>query len=75
LSGLSLATGFNGNGFSWAAITGQIIADLLTGRPAAFNLAPFAPGRFATTDTIPIWDNPFTAGERSDVSTPPRPLC
>ncbi len=61
--GRTLAAGFEGNGFSWAAITGQIIADLLTGRPAAFNLAPFDPGRFAEHGTA--WQNPFTAGERS----------
>ena len=61
--GLTLAAGFNGNGFSWAAITGQIVADLLTGRPAAFDLTPFAPGRFATRGTV--WQNPFTVGERS----------
>ncbi len=62
--GLTLAAGFNGNGFSWAAITGQIVADLLTGRPAAFDLTPFDPGRFATHGTA--WQNPFTVGERSD---------
>lgn len=59
--GLTLAAGFNGGGFSWAAITGKIVASLLDGRDAGFDLAPFAPGRFADAGTA--WANPFTAGE------------
>jgi hypothetical protein len=60
LSGLSLATGFNGNGFSWAAITGQT---------PAFDLTVFRPGRFAERGTA--WENPFTAGERGDAPGTP----
>jgi sarcosine oxidase subunit beta len=63
LTGLSVAAGFNGGGFSWAAIVGRIVADLLDGRDSGFNLAPFDPGRFAAGGTA--WHNPFTAGERS----------
>ena len=63
MPGLTLAAGFNGGGFSWAAITGNIVADLLTGRDPGFHLAPFDPDRFATAGTS--WSNPFTAGEHS----------
>jgi sarcosine oxidase subunit beta len=64
LSGLTLAAGFNGNGFSWAAITGKVIARLLTGQETGFDLTPFDPGRFARDGAT--WSNPFTAGERSN---------
>lgn len=63
LPGLTLAAGFNGNGFSWAAITGKVIAGMLTGRETSFDLAPFDPNRFARDGAA--WSNPFTAGERS----------
>jgi sarcosine oxidase subunit beta len=63
LSGLTVAAGFNGNGFSWAAITGQLVADLVTGQPPRFDLTPFDPNRFFTAGTV--WANPFTAGEQS----------
>lgn len=63
LRGLTLAAGFNGGGFSWAAITGQVVADLLAGHDPGFDLTPFDPGRFLTGDTS--WTNPYTAGERS----------
>lgn len=59
--GLTLAAGFNGGGFSWAAIVGRVVADLLGGRAPGFDLAPFAPDRFASAGTA--WANPFTAGE------------
>lgn len=62
--GLTLAAGFNGGGFSWAAITGMVIARLLTGEAPGFNIAPFAPDRFATAGTA--WNNPFTAGEANN---------
>ena len=63
LPGLTVAAGFNGNGFSWAAITGQIVADLLTGQTPGFDLAPFDPNRFFAAGTA--WANPFTQGEKS----------
>lgn len=59
--GLTLAAGFNGGGFSWAAIVGRVVADLLAGHDPGCDLAPFAPNRFATRGTA--WANPFTAGE------------
>jgi sarcosine oxidase subunit beta len=62
--GLTLAVGFNGGGFSWAAIVGRVIADLLTERDPGFDLAPFRPDRFARR-TATAWRNPFTAGERA----------
>jgi glycine/D-amino acid oxidase-like deaminating enzyme len=61
--GLTVAAGFNGGGFSWGAIVGQVITQLLTGETPKFDLAPFRPDRFATGDVA--WANPFTAGERS----------
>jgi sarcosine oxidase subunit beta len=63
IPGLTLAAGFNGGGFSWAAITGKIVAALLSGHDPGFNLAPFDPERFALAGST--WTNPFTAGERS----------
>ncbi len=67
MPGLTLAAGFNGGGFSFAAITGQVVADLITGKDPGFNLSVFAPDRFATAGTA--WNNPFTAGERSRTAT------
>jgi hypothetical protein len=63
LDGLTVAAGFNGNGFSWAAITGQLVADLVTGQTGSFDLTPFDPNRFFRAGTV--WANPFTAGETS----------
>jgi sarcosine oxidase subunit beta len=64
--GLTVAAGFNGGGFSWAAVVGRVVADLLGGRDPGFDLAPFDPGRFASGGTA--WRNPFTAGERPDAA-------
>ncbi|MDQ2683008.1 MAG: FAD-binding oxidoreductase [Chloroflexota bacterium] len=61
--GLTVAAGFNGGGFSWGAITGKIIADLLTGKEPDVDISFFAPDRFFGGATE--WSNPFTAGERS----------
>lgn len=69
LQGLTVAAGFNGGGFSWAAITGQIVADLLAGRDRGFDLGPFDPARFLTGHAA--WTNPYTAGERSHAATAP----
>jgi len=63
--GLTLAAGFNGGGFSWSAIVGQVIADLLAGNDPGFDLAPFAPDRFSAQGTA--WSNPFTAGEEGNL--------
>ncbi|HEY7034853.1 MAG TPA: FAD-binding oxidoreductase [Thermomicrobiales bacterium] len=63
--GLTIAAGFNGGGFSWGTVVGVVVADLLGGREAGFDLRPFRPDRFATGGTA--WTNPFTAGERSAI--------
>lgn len=63
LTGLTVAAGFNGGGFSWATIVGHMMPDLLDGHDPGFDLTPFDPGRFATVGTA--WSNPFTAGETS----------
>lgn len=41
------ATGHYRSGILLSAITGEIIADLIAGRPPSIDLAPFSPGRFA----------------------------
>ncbi len=69
MPGLTVAAGFNGGGFSWAAIVGKVVADLLDGRDPGFDLTPFRPDRFASDGTA--WSNPFTAGERSHVTGTP----
>lgn len=43
---LTLATGHGMLGMSLAAITGRLVADLVTGRPAGTDLAPLSPRRF-----------------------------
>jgi len=45
--GLLHACGHEGAGIGLAAGTGQLIAQVLTGRPPAIDLAPFRPERFA----------------------------
>lgn len=45
--GLIHATGHEGAGIGLSTGTGQLIAQLITGEPAALDLAPFRPGRFA----------------------------
>jgi sarcosine oxidase subunit beta len=66
--GLTVAAGFNGGGFSWAAVVGRVVADLLAGWAPGFDLAPFAPDRFASGGTA--WRNPFTAGEGGRTAGP-----
>jgi len=46
LANLTLATGHGMLGVSLSAITGQLIAELLTGRTPSLDLAPYAPTRF-----------------------------
>ena len=43
---LFLATGHGMLGMSMSAITGQLIAELLTGRNPSIDITPFSPGRF-----------------------------
>jgi sarcosine oxidase subunit beta len=62
--GLTIAAGFNGGGFSWAAMVGIVVARLLTEEDAGFDLEPFRPARFLSGDVA--WANPFTAGERNN---------
>lgn len=47
LSGLWHATGHEGAGIGLSVATGELIRDLLLGRPPAVDPAPFSPGRFA----------------------------
>src|SRR5215213_9054412 len=66
-SGLTIAGGFNGGGFSWGAIVGKVIASLLSGQEPEFDIMPFSPARFQDREVA--WANPFTAGEKNN----PRP--
>jgi sarcosine oxidase, subunit beta len=65
VDGLTVAVGFNGNGFSWGGIVGNVVADLLAGREPGFDLEPFRPDRFHGAGE-PDWNNPFTAGEKNN---------
>ncbi len=47
IDNLLVATGTEGDGICLSAITGQLIADLATGRKPAFDIAPLTPDRFA----------------------------
>ncbi|MCW5963111.1 MAG: FAD-dependent oxidoreductase [Bryobacterales bacterium] len=44
---LWLATGHEGLGITTSLATGQLLADLVAGRPPAIDAAPYAPSRFA----------------------------
>jgi glycine oxidase len=46
ISGLIHATGHYRNGVLLAPLTGQLVADLVTGTEPAVDLAPFSPARF-----------------------------
>ncbi|WP_022978003.1 NAD(P)/FAD-dependent oxidoreductase [Nevskia ramosa] len=46
LANLTLATGHGMLGVSLSAITGQLVAELLSDRPPSLDLAPYAPTRF-----------------------------
>ena len=63
LQHLTIAAGFNGNGFSWALAVGDIVAAMLSGETVEIDMTPFDPGRFAEAGVV--WDNPFTSGETS----------
>jgi D-amino-acid dehydrogenase len=43
---LILATGHGMLGMTLSAVTGQLVSEIATGRPASFDLAPFAAARF-----------------------------
>lgn len=47
ISGLVLATGHGMKGMSQGPITGELVAQLLSGEPSAFDLSPFSPDRFS----------------------------
>jgi len=64
--GLTISAGYNGGGFSWNAVTGQIVADLLTGKTPRFDISHFSPDRFLRGAMA--WSNPFTAGEHSNAT-------
>ncbi|HEX5071356.1 MAG TPA: FAD-binding oxidoreductase [Vicinamibacterales bacterium] len=47
LPGFYVITGFSGHGFQHSPAAGRILADQIAGRDPRFDLAAFAPGRFA----------------------------
>ncbi|MCA9858772.1 MAG: FAD-binding oxidoreductase, partial [Thermomicrobiales bacterium] len=63
MQGLTIVAGFNGGGFSWGAINGNVVAGMLTGVDAGFDLTYFRPDRFVEKGTD--WNNPYTAGEKN----------
>ncbi|MBL8589237.1 MAG: FAD-binding oxidoreductase [Methylobacteriaceae bacterium] len=46
--GLVVASGFSGHGFGIGPVSGEIVADLVTGAASPFDLAPFRLARFST---------------------------
>jgi sarcosine oxidase subunit beta len=48
VGGFYLINGFSGHGFQHSPAAGRILADLITGRDPAFDLTPFAAGRFTS---------------------------
>ena len=47
IGGLYIATGHEGDGIALAPVTGQTVADMVTGRETEFDMTPFAFSRFA----------------------------
>jgi sarcosine oxidase subunit beta len=68
MDGMTIVAGFNGGGFSWGAINGQIVADEITGKNHGFDLSYFRPDRFEEKGTA--WHNPYTAGEKNSAAVP-----
>lgn len=62
--GMYVSAGYNGGGFSFAVAAGKAVGQLASGEDADLDLAPFDPDRFARGEVS--WDNPFTAGEKSN---------
>jgi glycine oxidase len=50
ISNLFVATGHFRNGILLGPLTGELIADLITGKEPALSLNPFSPGRFGRKD-------------------------
>ena len=49
VQGFYTMAGFSGHGFQHSPAAGRILADVMTGRDPRFDLAPFAPDRFASS--------------------------
>jgi sarcosine oxidase len=49
---VALACGFSGHGFKFVPVVGEILADLVMGRPVGFDLGPFDPGRFGAAPML-----------------------
>ena len=52
MPGLWLACGFSGHGFMQAPAVGELLADMMLGRPPAVDLHALRPGRFAEGDYV-----------------------
>jgi sarcosine oxidase subunit beta len=50
VSGFYTIAGFSGHGFQHSPAAGRILADLIMGQDPKFDLAPFAPDRFAKSE-------------------------
>ena len=62
--GLYVSAGYNGGGFGMAVAAGKAVSQRVAGEPEQLDLTPFDPSRFASRGVS--WDNPFTAGEKSN---------
>lgn len=49
---VTIAAGFSGHGFKFAAVIGEVLADLVLQGQLAFNLDLFSLGRFATDEPV-----------------------
>jgi sarcosine oxidase subunit beta len=50
--GLWMCCGFSGHGFMQAPAVGELCADLMVGRPPAFDISMLRPGRFAAGELV-----------------------
>jgi sarcosine oxidase, subunit beta len=69
-SGLYADFGWSGHGFKHAPIIGDILSDLVLGRPYDYDLSPFRWSRFRDGDLLPpaSWTAPPHPKLRSSVS-------
>jgi 4-methylaminobutanoate oxidase (formaldehyde-forming) len=55
IEGLVVATGMNSSGVTWSAMTGRIVADLVTEAPSRFDGSRYDPARFADRGRDLAW--------------------
>ena len=70
VGGIYHATGHEGAGIGLALVTAEIVETLVLGRTPSMDLAPFAPGRFATGATSPRALEEANEASESETATP-----